>query len=65
MVNGKMVNCGIDAKKSNTVVNLFMEHKKLTLSKSKYHKMHCGKRTQVCPELEVHKEIMHETEEQK
>ena len=27
--------------------------------------MHCGKRTQFCPELEVHKEIMHETEEEK
>ena len=57
--------CGIDAIKSNAVVNSFMEHKKLTLSKSKCHKMHCGKGTQFCPELEVHKEIMHETEEEK
>ena len=57
--------CGIYAIKSNAVVNSFMEHKKLTLSKSKCHKMHCGKRTQFCPELEVHKEIMHETEEEK
>ena len=57
--------CGNNAIKSNAVINSFMEHKKLTLSKSKCHKIHCGKKSQFCPELEVHKENMHETEEEK
>ena len=54
--------CGIDDIKSNAVINSFMEHKKLTLSKSKCHRIHCGKKTQFCPDLEVHKENMHESE---
>ena len=57
--------CGVDAVKSNAVVNSFMEHKKLTLSKSKCHKIHCGKKSLMCPELEVHKETMHVTDEDK
>ena len=57
--------CDINAIKSNTVINSFMEHKKLTLSKSKCHKIHCGKKNLFCPDLEVHKENMHETEEEK
>ena len=36
--------CGVDALQSNAVVNSFMEHKKLTLSQSKCHKIHCGKK---------------------
>ena len=43
--------CGIDAIKSTAGISLFMEHKKLTFSKSKCHKMHCGKKTQWCPDL--------------
>ena len=57
--------CDINAIKSNAVINSFMEHKKLTLSKSKCHKIHCGKKNLFCPDLEVHKENMHETEEEK
>ena len=57
--------CGVDAVKSNAVVNSFMEHKKLTLSNSKCHKIYCGKKSLMCPELEVHKETMHETDEDK
>ena len=57
--------CVVDALKSNAVVNSFMEHKKLTLSQSKCHKIHCGKKKMMCPELEVHKETMHVTDEEK
>ena len=57
--------CGIDDVKSNAVVNSFIEHKKLTLSKSKCHKIHCGKKSPKCTKLKVHDEEMHETDEEK
>ena len=37
--------CGDDAVKANAVVNTFIEHKKLTLSSNKCHKIHCGKKS--------------------
>ena len=33
--------CGIDSLKSNTTINTFIEHKKLTMGKDKCHKIHC------------------------
>ena len=57
--------CGVEAVKANAVVNMFMEQKKLTLSNTKCHKLHCGKNNILCPDLKVHSEIMHETHEEK
>ena len=36
--------CGTESVLSNSVINLFIEHKKLTLGKAKCHKIHCGKK---------------------
>ena len=57
--------CGVEAVKANAVVNMFMEQKKLTLSNTKCHKLHCGKNNVICPDLKVHNEKMHETHEEK
>ena len=57
--------CGVESVRANAVVNTFMEHKKLKLSKTKCHKIHCGKKSINCPELKVHNEKMHETNEEK
>ena len=57
--------CGLNAVKSNAVVNSFIEHKKLTLSGSKCHKIHCGKKNSFCTTLKVHNDEMHEAEEEK
>ena len=57
--------CGTNAVKVNAVVNSFIEHKKLTLSVGKCHKIHCGKKDLYCPQLKVHNKNMHETEEEK
>ena len=35
---------GVEVVRANAVVNIFMEHKKITLSKTKCHKIHCGKK---------------------
>ena len=39
--------CGVNAVISNSVVNSFIEHKKLTLSKTKCHRLHCGKKESI------------------
>ena len=57
--------CGKDAIKANALVNSFIEHKKLTLSSSKCHKIHCGKKNNFCPKLKDHMEDMHEAIEEK
>ena len=57
--------CGVDAVKANAVVNSFAEHKKLTLSAAKCSKIHCGKANRLCPELKVHNEKMHGSEEER
>jgi hypothetical protein len=57
--------CGKDAVKANALVNSFIEHKKLTLSSSKCHKIHCGKKNNFCPKLKVHMDDMHEAVEEK
>ena len=45
--------CGVEAVKANAVVNMFMEQKKLTLSNTKCHKLHCGKNNVICPDLKM------------
>ena len=52
--------CGKDAVKANALVNSFIEDKKLTLSSSKCHKIHCGKKNNFCPKLKVYMDDMHE-----
>ena len=42
----------------NSVVNSFMELKKLTLSDEKCSKIHIGKRNMACHKLKVHDKIM-------
>ena len=44
----------------NTVVNSFMDLEKLTLSKTKCHKLHTGKPSRNCKQLKVHDQVMHE-----
>ena len=49
--------CSADAVKVNGVINGFIESKKLTLSKSKCHRIHISKKqrkTKECKELKVH-----------
>ena len=53
--------CGIVAIKSTAGISLFMEPKKLTFSKSKCHKIHCGKKTQLCPDLKYLRKICMKT----
>ena len=51
--------------KSNAVIYAFMENKKFTLSNSKCHKIHYGKKSQFCSVLEEHKENIHVTDKEK
>ena len=53
-----MNKCGTDSIKANTIVNSFMESKKLELGTSKCHRIHIGKDKSNCPDLKVHKEKM-------
>ena len=57
--------CGVDAIRSNAVVNSFIEHKKLTLSANNFHKIHCGHRSQCLTNVKVHDTSMHESSEEK
>ena len=56
---------GVNAVMSNAVVNSFKEHKKLTLSKTKCHRLHCGKKNPSCPELKVRDKKIHDSNEEK
>ena len=56
--------CGKDSVISNAVINLFIEHKKLTMGKSKCHKIHCGPKSEFCQDLKVHHTIMHNSNEE-
>ena len=51
-------NCLAQSKQLNTVVNTFMELEKLTLSKTKCHKLHIGQNISLCPDLIVHGEAV-------
>ena len=48
----------------NSVINSFMETKKVTLNKTKCHNLHIGKKKQ-CPTLKVHGDIINNAEEVK
>ena len=58
-------NCGVDAISSNALVNSFIEHKKLRMGQTKCHKIHCGKKSSSCPNLKVHMEDMHNSDQEK
>jgi hypothetical protein len=51
-------NCLSQSKQLNTVVNTFMELEKLTLSKTKCHKLHLGNNISLCPDMLVHGEAV-------
>ena len=42
----------------NKIVNTFMEHKNLKLSKTKCHRIHIGIGHENCPNIKVHDELM-------
>ena len=58
-------NFGVDAIKSNALVNSFIAHKKLEMGQSKCHKIHCGKKLPSCSTLKVHMEDMHNSDQEK
>mgnify|MGYP006908660496 CR=1 FL=1 len=49
----------------NTLVNSFIEHKRLRLSKTKCHRIHIGMGHKNCPRLEVHGDEMLDSENEK
>ena len=49
----------------NTVVNTFMELEKLTLSKSKCHKLHLGNKVRQCNDMKVHGETVQNSKTEK
>ena len=55
--------CGIKSLAMNAEVNLFIEQKKLRLSKEKCVKIHVGKKCESCEQLFVHEELMNEAED--
>ena len=57
--------CSPQSVQLNTVVNTFMEHQKLTLSKTKCHNIHMGKNRKSCPSLRVHDSKMSESNSEK
>ena len=61
--------CSMDSVKTNAVINSFVESKKLTLSKSKCHRIHSSKRSRVadkeCPALKVHEDKMADSDREK
>ena len=50
--------CGVNYIKSNTIVNSFIESKKLTFGTKKCKLIHCGKNVGKCNELNVHEKVM-------
>ena len=57
--------CSIKSLKVNTAINTFIELEKLTLSKSKTHNVHIGKKKSGCPNLKVHGEEMEQSNREK
>ena len=57
--------CSVKSKQLNTVINTFMECEKLTLSKTKCHKIHIGKTSKNCQDLKVHEAEMKESKSEK
>ena len=54
-----------ESTKLNTVVNTFMELEKLSLSKTKCHKLHIGKNQVNCPDMIVHGEAIKNSKNEK
>ena len=56
MVDDELIisECGNDSVMTNSVINTFIESKKLRFAESKCHKIHIGKTNQICPVLQVH-----------
>ena len=54
-----------NTKKINSLVNTFVEHKKLKLSEKKCSRIHIGKNHEQCPDLMVHDHPMKESEKEK
>ena len=50
--------CGIDAVKSNAIVNTFMKLNKMQMGHRICQKVHCGEKSFSCPDLKVHKQTM-------
>ena len=57
--------CSPQSVQLNTVINTFMEHQKLTLSKTKSHNIHMGKNRKACQDLRVHDHKMNESRSEK
>ena len=57
--------CSKDSVQMNSVINSFIELKKLTLSSKKCSKIHVGKVSASCPELKVHEMKMKNSEKEK
>ena len=61
--------CSTDTVKSNSIINSFIESKKLKLSSRKCHRIHIQnkkqRKTNKCPEIKVHEENMTNSNEQK
>ena len=57
--------CSKDSVQINSVINSFIELKKLTLSSKKCSKIHVGKASSSCPELKVHDMKMKNSEKEK
>ena len=49
----------------NSLVNNFIEHKKLKLSETKCSRIHIGKNHEECPDLKVHEHTMRESNKEK
>merc|ERR1712105_175028 len=50
--------CGNKSVQSNTIINSFIESKKLTFGPKKCHQIHIGKTSEKCPQLKVHNSNM-------
>ena len=57
--------CGVKSVETNSVVNAFIESKKLRLSHDKCKHIHCGNKSAECATLKVHKKDMNRSSEEK
>ena len=53
------------SKQLNTVINTFMELEKLTLSKTKCHKLHMGNNLRQCSDMKIHGDVVKNTKSEK
>ena len=57
--------CGVISIKFYALINTFIEHKKFEMGQQKCNKIHCGKKSNSCPDFKVHKKTMHNSDEEK